>query len=113
MLISQAYAQSPSGGGGLLDPSGPLNGILFPLVIFAAIFFLMIRPQMKRSKEQKQMMAGLAKGDEVITSGGTLGRITKVGDQYVNLEIAPNVEITVQKSSIQVALPKGTLKSVS
>jgi preprotein translocase subunit YajC len=113
MLISEAYAQTAPGGGGLMDPSGPLGGLLFPIVIFAAIFLLMIRPQMRRSKEQKQMMASLAKGDEVVTAGGTLGRITKVSDQYVNLEIAPNVEITVQKSSIQVALPKGTMKSVS
>jgi preprotein translocase subunit YajC len=77
------------------------------------MYFLIIRPQMKRSKEQKQMVASLQKGDEVVTSGGTLGRVAKVGDQFVNLEIAPNIEMTVQKSSIQTVMPKGTMKSVS
>ena len=108
MLISPAWAQ------GAPAASGPGYEQFFIIIgMFVLLYFLMIRPQMKRSKEQKQMMSALAKGDEVVTSGGTLGRITKVSDQYVNLEIAPNVEITVQKSSIQVALPKGTLKSVS
>jgi preprotein translocase subunit YajC len=113
MWISEAYAQSAQGGGGLFDASSPLGGLLFPLILFAAIFMFMVRPQMKRSKELKQMVASLQKGDEVVTAGGTLGRIAKVGDQFVNLEIAPNIEMTVQKSSIQLVLPKGTMKSVS
>ena len=109
MLISEAYAQTlPGGLGGLMDPN-----MLLLVFMFVALFFLVIRPQMKRAKEQKQMVAALQKGDEVVTSGGTLGRITKVADNYVNLEIAPNVEITVQKSAIQIMLPKGTMKSVS
>jgi preprotein translocase subunit YajC len=108
MLISEAYAQTAPTGPNFMDPQ-----ILILVFMFVAMYFLIFRPQMRRSKEQKQMMASLAKGDEVVTAGGTLGRITKVGDQYVNLEIAPNVEITVQKSSIQTALPKGTMKSVS
>jgi len=108
MLISEAYAQSAPAGLNFLDPQ-----MLVLVFMFAAMYFLIIRPQMKRSKEQKQMVASLAKGDEVVTAGGTLGRIAKVRDHYINLEIAPNVEMTVQKSSIQVVLPKGTIKSVS
>jgi preprotein translocase subunit YajC len=108
MLIGEAYAQNAPAGPSFMDPQ-----MLILVFMFVAMFFLIIRPQMKRSKEQKQMVASLAKGDEVVTAGGTLGRIAKVGDHYVNLEIAPNVEITVQKSSIQMLLPKGTLKSVS
>jgi preprotein translocase subunit YajC len=72
----------------------------------------MIRPQMKRAKETKQMIEALQKGDEVITAGGVVGRITKLGDAYLSLEIAPNTEISVQKAAIQVLLPKGTIKSL-
>ena len=87
---------------------------MLPLILmFVLLYFLLLRPQMKRAKEQKQMVASLQKGDEVITSGGTLGRLTKVSDNYVSLEIAPGVEITAQKSAIQTLLPKGTLKNVS
>jgi preprotein translocase subunit YajC len=108
MLISEAYAQTGPSGLNFLDPQ-----MLVLVFMFAAMYFLIIRPQMKRSKEQKQMVASLQKGDEVVTSGGTLGRVAKVGDQFVNLEIAPNIEMTVQKSSIQMVMPKGTMKSVS
>jgi len=87
---------------------------LLPLILmFVLLYFLLLRPQMRRAKEQKQMIASLAKGDEVITAGGVLGRVTKVSDNYVSVEIAPNVEITVQKSSVQTLLPKGTLKNAS
>jgi len=82
-------------------------------LMFVLLYFLLLRPQMRRAKEQKQMIGSLAKGDEVITGGGMLGRLTKISDNYVSVEIAPNVEITVQKSSIQTLLPKGTLKSAS
>jgi preprotein translocase subunit YajC len=81
--------------------------------MFVLLYFLLLRPQMRRAKEQKQMIASLTKGDEVITAGGVLGRVTKVSDSYVSVEIAPNVEITVQKSSVQTLLPKGTLKNAS
>jgi preprotein translocase subunit YajC len=80
--------------------------------MFVLLYFLMIRPQMKRSKEHKTMTEGLQKGDEVITAGGLLGRITKVGDPYVAVEIAPDTEIQVQKSAVQTLLPKGTIKSL-
>jgi len=72
----------------------------------------MIRPQMKRAKEQKAMIETLQKGDEVVTAGGLVGRITKLGEQYVTLEIAPNTEIVLQRSAVQVPLPKGTLKTL-
>lgn len=109
MLISQAYAQTaPTGTGGMDIMS------LLPLILmFVLLYFLLLRPQMRRAKEQKQMIASLAKGDEVITAGGVLGRVTKVSDSYLSVEIAPNVEITVQKSSVQTLLPKGTLKNAS
>ena len=109
MLISQAFAQTaPSGAGGMDIMS------LLPLIaMFVLLYFLLLRPQMKRAKEQKQMIAALQKGDEVITAGGTLGRVTKVSDNYISLEIANNVEITVQRSAVQTLLPKGTLKSAT
>ena len=86
---------------------------LMPLVLlFVLLYFLMIRPQMKRAKEHKSMTEALQKGDEVITGGGELGRITKVGDNYVTLQVAENVEIQVQKAAVQTMLPKGTIKSI-
>jgi preprotein translocase subunit YajC len=81
--------------------------------MFVLLYFLLLRPQMKRAKEHKQMLSSLQKGDEVVTSGGTLGKVTNVGDSYVKVEIAPEVEITVQKPSIQTLLPKGTIKSTT
>jgi preprotein translocase subunit YajC len=83
------------------------------LLMFVLLYFLLLRPQMKRAKEHKQMLTSLQKGDEVVTSGGTLGKVTNVGDSYVKVEIAPEVEITVQKPSIQTLLPKGTIKSAT
>ena len=82
------------------------------ILMFVILYFLMIRPQMKRAKEHKQMVEALQKGDEVITAGGVLGRITKIGDAYIGVEIAPDTEISVQRASVQTLLPKGTLKSI-
>ncbi len=109
MLISEAFAQGASGGTGGMD-------ILSPVMLgatFIALYFLVMRPQMKRAKEHKQILAALQKGDEVVTASGVLGRAARVGDNYVGLEIAPGVEIQVQKTSIQTVLPKGTIKSAS
>ena len=106
MIISPAFAQSAGGG----DPG--FIGFLPIILMFVLLYFLMIRPQMKRSKEQKQMVEALQKGDEVIAAGGVLGRITRIGDAYVSLEVAPNTEISIQKTAIQMLLPKGTLKSI-
>ena len=106
MIISPAFAQSAGGG----DPG--YIGFLPIILMFVLLYFLMIRPQMKRSKEQKQMVEALQKGDEVIAAGGVLGRITRISDAYVSLEVAPNTEISIQRAAVQMLLPKGTLKSI-
>ena len=82
------------------------------IFIFVLFFFMIIRPQMKQAKEQRNMIAALQKGDEVVTSGGIVGKISKVSEAFVSVEIAANVEITVQRQAIQSALPKGTIKSI-
>jgi preprotein translocase subunit YajC len=107
VLISPAFAQASFGGG-----DAGLMGFLPIVLMFALLYFLMIRPQMKRAKEHKTMIEALQKGDEVITGGGVLGRITKVSDAYVSVEIAPGTEVSVQKAAVQTLLPKGTIKSV-
>ena len=106
MIVSPAFAQAaPSGDSGYI-------GLLPIVLMFVLLYFLMIRPQMKRAKETKAMIEALQKGDEVVTAGGVLGRITKISDAYISLEIAPNTEINVQKTAVQVLLPKGTLKNI-
>ena len=86
---------------------------LLPMILmFVVLWFLMIRPQMKKAKEHKALLSGLAKGDEVVTGGGLLGKVTKVADSYVTVEIATGVEVVVQKPSIGLVLPKGTMKSL-
>ena len=107
MIISPAYAQAAPAGGG-----GDMSFIIMMVAMFAIMYFLIIRPQMKRAKEQKSMLESLQKGDEVVTAGGVVGRISKLGEQYVTLEIAPNTEIVVQKAAVQLPLPKGTIKSL-
>jgi preprotein translocase subunit YajC len=107
VLIPSAFAQTPAGAG-----DAGWAGLLPIVLMFVLLYFLMIRPQMKRSKEHKSMTEALQKGDEVITAGGVLGKITKVGDPYLSVEIAPSIEIQVQKSAVQTLLPKGTLKSL-
>jgi len=114
MLISNAYAQAAGGAPG--DMLGSLTGLLPIILMFIVLWFLMIRPQMKRAKELKLMVSALAKGDEVLTQGGIAGRITKVGENYLTLEVgmakeAP-VEIVVQKGAVSTLLPKGTLKTL-
>lgn len=109
-FISNAHAESsapmpaPQGGG--------MSFILMFVVFFLFIYFGIWRPQNKRAKEQRSLLDSLAKGDEVITAGGMLGRISKITDPYLTITIAPTVEIAVQKSSIVTVLPKGTLKSL-
>ncbi len=85
--------------------------MIFLLVMFAVMYFLMIRPQMKRQKEHRQMVSALAKGDEVVTNGGIAGRVEEVGEAFLTVEIAPNVKVRVQKGSISQVLPKGSLKA--
>lgn len=108
MLISEAYAQAAAA-----PPGGDfLTTLPMIVMIFALFYFIVIRPQAKRGKEQKLMMEALQKGDEVVTSGGVLGRVVKISGSYIVLEIAANTEINVLKTSIQTLLPKGTLKTV-
>ena len=113
MLISNAYAQAA---GAAADPTGGLMGMLPILLMFVVLWFVMIRPQMKKAKEQQKMVSELAKGDEVITQGGIAGRISKVGENYLSLEVAEGkdgpVVITVQKNAVGALLPKGTLKNL-
>ena len=82
------------------------------ILMFVVLYLFMIRPQMKRAKETKQMIDALQKGDEVITAGGVVGKITKISDAYLSIEIAPNTEISVQRAAVQMLLPKGTIKSL-
>jgi len=107
MFINNAYAEAaaPAQGAGFME--------FLPLIVLVAVFyFLILRPQSKRAKEQKAMIEALQRGDEVITTGGEVGRISKVYEQYVGVELAENVEVTVQKVAIQGVLPKGTIKSI-
>ena len=106
MFISSAHAQAAVGG-----ESGFL-GLLPIVLMFVLLYFMLIRPQMKRAKELKAMTEALQKGDEVITAGGLLGKITKSGDMYISLEIAAGTEVSLQKSAVQTLLPKGTIKSI-
>lgn len=108
MLISDAFAQAAAT---TQNEAGWIT--LLPMVgILVLFYFLLIRPQAKRAKEHKQMVEALQRGDEVITNGGILGQILNVSESYVIIEIAPAIEITVLKSSVQTLLPKGTLRSV-
>ncbi len=113
MLISNAYAQAAGAAG---DPSGGLMGLLPIIAMFVVLWFIMIRPQMKKAKEHQKMVTELAKGDEVVTQGGIAGRISKVGENFVNLEVAEGkdgpIEIVVQKQAVGSLLPKGTLKAL-
>jgi len=108
MLISEAFAQAAAPA----QSESSLMGLLPLFGIFLIFYFLLIRPQAKRAKEHKQLIEDLQRGDEVITNGGILGLLTNVSESYVIVEIAPNNEVTVLKSSIQTLLPKGTLKSI-
>ncbi len=105
MFISNAYAAGAA-------PAPDFMSFLPLIVIFVLFWFMLIRPQMKQAKEQRKMIEALQKGDEVITSGGLAGRVTKVSDAFVGIEIAPEVVVQVQKHTIQTLLPKGTLKSL-
>lgn len=104
MFISNAYAQ------GAESAAGGLMSFLPIILMFVVLYFLMIRPQMKRQKEQKAMIQALSKGDEVVTAGGMLGKIVKVNDNFVTLEIADNTEVVMQKSAVSTLLPKGSVK---
>ena len=111
LIVSPAYAQAAGqpAPGGLFG--GGLGGLLFPIVLIGVMYFLMIRPQMKRQKEHRAMLDKLGNGDEVITNGGIAGTVTDIGDNFVTVEVASNVQLRVQRGAIANVLPKGTLKS--
>lgn len=109
-FINQAHADAI--GNMPAQQGGGFSFILMFVIFFVFIYFTIWRPQSRRNKEQQNLLSSLAKGDEVMTTGGLLGRIVKISDQYVSLSIANNVEILLQKSSIANVLPKGTIKSI-
>ncbi len=107
MFIKEAWAQA----GG--PPGGDLWSMLPQIILmFVVLYFLMIRPQMKKAKEHKAMIDALQKGDEIVAAGGVVGSVTKINDNYVTMRIAEGVEIRVQRPAVQVVLPKGTLKTI-
>lgn len=108
MLISNAYAQAAAAN----DPTGGFMSLLPMVALFGLLWFLMIRPQIKKSKEHKALVEALAKGDEVVTQGGIAGKIAEVGEAYVAVEVADGVQIKVQKQAVGTVLPKGTLKNL-
>jgi preprotein translocase subunit YajC len=105
VFISSAFAQTATGGA-----ESSLFSLLPLVLMFVVLYFIMIRPQMKRQKEHKAMIDALAKGDEVVTSGGVLGKVSKMGDTFVGIEIANGVEIQIQRSAVVQVMPKGTVK---
>ncbi|MFO1330665.1 MAG: preprotein translocase subunit YajC [Rubrivivax sp.] len=105
MFISTAYAQTAPAAGGA---ESSLLSMLPLVLMFVVLYFIMIRPQMKKQKEHKAMIDALAKGDEVVIAGGVLGRIAKIGDTFVHVEVANGVELQVQRPSVIQVLPKGT-----
>ena len=105
-FISDALAQT----GGAGSQADPLASLILPIGLVVLFYFFLIRPQSKRQKEQKQMIADLQKGEEVITSGGILGKITKINDDFITLEIAENTPLRIQKNAVQTLMPKGTIK---
>ncbi|WP_293660522.1 preprotein translocase subunit YajC [Rhodoferax sp. OV413] len=109
MFISSAFAQTaPAAAGG--DMQSSLMSMLPLVLMFVVLYFVMIRPQMKKQKEHRAMIDALAKGDEVVIAGGVLGKVSNMGDSYVGLEVASGVEIQVQRSTVVQVLPKGTIK---
>ena len=105
-FIQDAMAQGGGQGG------SPFPGLIMLVVLFALFYFMLIRPQQKRQKEHKEMVEKLAKGDEVVTQGGVLGKITQVGDAFITIEVSQGTEIRVQRMAVATLMPKGTIKSV-
>lgn len=108
-FISDAIAESA----GAAPQADPLASLLLPIGLVVLFYFFLIRPQSKRQKEHKQMVNELQKGEEVITSGGILGKITNIQDDFITLEIAKDVSLNIQKSAVQTIMPKGTIKDLA
>ncbi len=111
-FISDAIAEGAAPAAAL-GQTDPLASLILPIGLVVLFYFFLIRPQSKRQKEHKQMVSELQKGEEVITSGGILGKVTKVNDDFITLEIANDVSLNIQKSAVQTIMPKGTIKDQS
>ncbi len=107
MFISNAYAQAAPAAA---SPESGLLGMLPLVLMFVVLYFVMIRPQMKRQKEHKAMIEAIAKGDEVVTAGGIVGKVARLGDSFIHVEVASGVELQLQRSAVTQVLPKGSLK---
>ena len=110
VFISSAIAQTAPAAAGGSDMMSSLTSMLPLVLMFVVLYFVMIRPQMKRQKEHRAMIDALAKGDEVATAGGLLGKVSKLGDGYLTVELAPGIEVQIQRSAVVQVLPKGTIK---
>jgi preprotein translocase subunit YajC len=110
MFISSAFAQTAPAAAAGGDMQSTLMSMLPLVLMFAVLYFVMIRPQMKKQKEHRAMIDALAKGDEVVTAGGFLGKVSKLGEAYVGVELATGVEVQMQRSAVVQVLPKGTIK---
>jgi preprotein translocase subunit YajC len=109
VFISSAFAQTaPAAAGG--DMQSSLMGMLPLVLMFVVLYFVMIRPQMKKAKEHKAMVDSLAKGDEIVSAGGLLGKVSKLGEVFIGLEIADGVEVQIQRAAVTQVLPKGSIK---
>ncbi|GAB3034372.1 hypothetical protein GCM10027285_16550 [Oleiagrimonas citrea] len=111
VFTSAVFLQGAAAGGSAGQAGGGMGFIIMMVVLFGLMYFMMIRPQMKRQKEHRAMVAALGKGDEVVTNGGLAGRIAEMGESFVTVEVAEGVQIKVQRAAIAQVLPKGTLKS--
>ena len=107
-FISDALAEAPAAAG----QGDPIMGLLFPIGLVLILYFFMIRPQVKRQKEHKQLVDGLAKGDEIVSSGGILGKITDIGDNFAVIEIAEGVQVKIRRQAVESVLPKGSMKEL-
>jgi preprotein translocase subunit YajC len=110
MFISSAFAQTAPAAAAGGDMQSTLMSMLPLLLMFAVLYFVMIRPQMKKQKEHRAMIDALAKGDEIVTAGGLLGKVSKIGEAYIGVELASGVEVQMQRQAVVQVLPKGTLK---
>jgi preprotein translocase subunit YajC len=110
VFISSAHAQTAPAAAASGGAESTLFSLLPLVLMFVVLYFIMIRPQMKKQKEHKSMIEAIAKGDEVIIAGGIMGRVAKMGDSYLHIEIANNVEMQVQRAAVVQVLPKGTFK---
>ncbi len=110
MFISSAFAQTAPAAAAGGDMQSTLMSMLPLLLMFAVLYFVMIRPQMKKQTEHRAMIDALAKGDEIVTAGGLLGKVSKIGDAYIGVELATGVEVQMQRQAVVQVLPKGTLK---